>query len=317
MTTLRVTRAARTFTLESMADGEAGAAHLDARLDTVRRGYDPQQVRRLVGALSAELKSLDEENDDLRHELERVRHAGAAAGAASAVGASRTPHDIVDSWTRETNEMLEGARQQVSRIMDKANADAAAVVAAAETDAADIRARAEADAAQLTLDARRRADDMLSDAQLFGEQERTQAEQRAAAIIRSAEQRADEIVAAAHDEASEQPAAPRSFAADTTERRDAVPHGDPTWAAPAGSTGAPAVDVLDGAATHDVRELSAEAERLRAEIDELRAERQSMREQFVSTQVYLQGLVSLIDGGARRDHGAGGDRSARGSRSSG
>ncbi|MCB0999671.1 MAG: hypothetical protein KDB40_10270 [Acidimicrobiales bacterium] len=303
-----------------MADGGAGAAHLDARLDTVRRGYDPQQVRRLVGALSAELKSLDEENDDLRHELDRVRHAGVVATGASAAGAGRTPHDIVDSWTRETNEMLEGARQQVSRIMDKADADAAAVVAAAESDAAEIRARAEADAERITLDARRRADDMLSDAELFGEQERTQAQQRAAAIIRSAEQRADEIVAAAHDDAGAPPST-RSFVADAADAADArhgVPNGDPAWAAPddpAGRDEADGADEADEADERAVQALAAEAELLRSEIDELRAERQSLREQFVSTQVYLQGLVSLIDGGARRDTGDAG--LARGSRSGG
>ena len=109
-----------------MADGDTQVrdAQLDARLDTVRKGYDPTQVRRLVGALSNELKSLDEENTALRREFETSR-------VTSTLVSSRATSDIVTSWTRETNEMLESARQQVGRIMDKANADAAAVVTAA------------------------------------------------------------------------------------------------------------------------------------------------------------------------------------------
>ena len=41
--------------------------------------------------------------------------------------------------------------------------------------------------------------------------------------------------------------------------------------------------------------MQARAEQLRSEIVELEEERKAIREQFVSTQVYLQGLVALIE----------------------
>jgi cell division septum initiation protein DivIVA len=175
-----------------MADGE-----LDGRLDTVKRGYDPQQVKRLVATLSAELKSLDAENAALRQQLDVAR-------LGTAVGASRATDDIISSWTRETGEMLEGARQHVSRIMEKANEDADAV-----------REGAQADAERLLADAR----DMAA---TEARTSRTQAQ--------------------------------------------------------AG---------LD--------QLTAETQRLRSEIEELEHERGVIREQFIDTQVYLQGLVAMIE----------------------
>jgi peptidoglycan hydrolase CwlO-like protein len=42
-------------------------------------------------------------------------------------------------------------------------------------------------------------------------------------------------------------------------------------------------------------QVTAEIRRLRSEIDELEHERRVIREQFINTQVYLQGLVALIE----------------------
>ena len=50
-----------------------------------------------------------------------------------------------------------------------------------------------------------------------------------------------------------------------------------------------ALNLLEGAA------VITRAEQLRSEIVELEEERKAIREQFVSTQVYLQGLVALIE----------------------
>jgi len=127
---------------------------LEARLDTVKRGFDPQQVKRLVGTLSAELKELDAENTTLKHELEVAR-------LNPSVTTSRATDDIISSWTRETSEMLDGARQHVSRIMDKANTDAASVVAEADADAAVSRRRAQVDADQIVAQAQAHAAELI------------------------------------------------------------------------------------------------------------------------------------------------------------
>ena len=70
-----------------MADSEFDG-RLDGRLDTVKRGFDPQQVKRLVGTLSAELKSLDSENASLRQQLDLAKLGSAAT-------ASRATDEII------------------------------------------------------------------------------------------------------------------------------------------------------------------------------------------------------------------------------
>lgn len=151
-----------------MADMVDGA--LEARLDTVRRGYDPQQVKRFVSTMAAELRELDQQNAALRAEIEDLRAAAsatpdiaatAAAAAAGGVTSSRVTEDIVSSWTRQTAEMLESARQQVERIVEQANVDADAAVAAAEKEADAIRRRAQVEADQLVANAHAHAADAV------------------------------------------------------------------------------------------------------------------------------------------------------------
>ncbi len=227
------------FYTHHMADSE-----LDARLDTVKKGYDPQQVRQLVAMLSAELKKIDAENERLRHELDLAK-------LNTSVNASRATDDIISSWTRETNDMLEGARQHVSRIMEKANTEAAALLHQADADAAATRQRAQVEANQLLTDARAEAAAIESEA-----------EQRGAAALQAAEQRSASVTKAA--ELRENEAAQVAQASQIS-------------------------------AQANVDQVAAETKRLRDEIAELEHERRVIREQFINTQVYIQGLVALIE----------------------
>ena len=122
MTTLRVTLTTGTFTLEAWRTETLRYATRSSTRGSTRCAR--ATTRHRCAGWSNELKSLDEENTALRREFETSR-------VTSTLVSSRATSDIVTSWTRETNEMLESARQQVGRIMDKANADAAAVVTAA------------------------------------------------------------------------------------------------------------------------------------------------------------------------------------------
>jgi cell division septum initiation protein DivIVA len=227
-----------------MADMSVANGVLDTRLEIVKRGFDPQQVKALVGSLSAELRALDAENNSLRQQLD-------VAKLSASVTTSRATDDIINSWTRETSEMLDGARQHVSRIMEKANADAAAVLAAAEADAATIRRDARAEAARIT-----------AEADAAAAQARTGVDERLAAEIAQAEQRAATIIAAAERRADDEAVAAKTIRAD---------------------------------AQAELQRATVEVQRIRLEIAELEHERLVLREQFVNTRVYLDGLVSLIE----------------------
>jgi cell division septum initiation protein DivIVA len=234
-----------------MADGE-----LDARLDMVKKGFDPLQVKRLVATLSEELKSLDAENASLRRQLDEALATPPTAPVAAAppVAVSPTTDDIISSWTRETSEMLDGARQHVSRIMEKANTDAASIVAAATADAAAVRQRAQQE-----------ADEILAEAQAQADQTMLHGQERDAAAVLETERRCAEMIVAA-------------------ERRS----GDTTRQAEMARTGAQA----------ELDQIAADVQRRRDELTDLEHERMEIREQLVNTQVYLQGLVALIEPGS-------------------
>ena len=91
---------------------------------------------------------------------------------------------------------------------------------------------------------------------------RSDGELRGAEAVRSAEQRAAEVTAAAELKAAE-----ASLEAQASR----------------------------ASAQANLDQVTAEIQRLHAEIAELEHERRVIREQFINTQVYIQGLVALIE----------------------
>ncbi|MDO9174584.1 MAG: hypothetical protein Q7V62_07235 [Actinomycetota bacterium] len=150
---------------------------LDHNLELVRRGYDPHQVQRLVGALRDELKAVATENAELRAHLADPS-APVPAATPESVTRLATPasDEAIAVWASDTLEMLAASRANLARVMEQADVDGAALVAAAEQEAATIRESAEAEAARILEEATTRAGETVS-----------QAERQAAANVADAE----------------------------------------------------------------------------------------------------------------------------------
>ncbi len=154
-----------------------GLDGLGEQLELVRRGYDPEQVHRVMTTLSTELKTVAADNERLREQLEVLN----AAPPSPTI-------DVFAEWSRETNELMEAARHNVERVMAKANADAAALTNTANADAASIRAAAKSDADRVLEAARTEAAEINAEV---------------VAVRSNAHAEAKQIVQTAHAEAAE------------------------------------------------------------------------------------------------------------------
>ncbi len=131
---------------------------MDNDLELVRRGYDPAQVKALVGQLSSELKSATSDADRLRARITELE--------AEPV----TPHvsapddDILSRWGDETTQLLDTARAAIAKVMEQARVDAAARVAVAESQAHEIRHQAQVDAELVLSQARKQAEETTAGA---------------------------------------------------------------------------------------------------------------------------------------------------------
>jgi cell division septum initiation protein DivIVA len=125
--------------------------YVDNDIEMVRRGFDPSQVQQLVGQLSAELKTMAAENDQLRARVAELE--------SSARPAPTTSNDIFTHWSQETNDLMDAARASIRSVTERATVDAAAALAAGETAATAIRQRAQIDAEGILSEARRHAEE--------------------------------------------------------------------------------------------------------------------------------------------------------------
>ncbi len=130
--------------------------YVDNDIEMVRRGFDPSQVQQLVGQLSAELKTMAAENDQLRARVAELE--------SSARPAPTTSNDIFTHWSQETNDLMDAARASIRSVTERATVDAAAALAAGETAATAIRQRAQIDAEGILGEARRRAEESAATA---------------------------------------------------------------------------------------------------------------------------------------------------------
>jgi DivIVA domain-containing protein len=113
---------------------------------TVRRGYDPQQVR-------AYLTSIANQVGTLEHELSELRLASGSAAAradrdvaapASAPEGSAPAEDPYDALSKRFANLIEMADQEADRILENARSEAQSTVEQARSDADRIRVDAQA-----------------------------------------------------------------------------------------------------------------------------------------------------------------------------
>jgi cell division septum initiation protein DivIVA len=233
-----------------------GQDGLGEQLELVRRGYDPEQVHRVMATLSAELKAVAADNERLRADLERLNAAPPSPNV-----------DVFAEWNRETTELLQTARNNVERVMAKANADATALTDAARADAASIRATAQADADRVMQAARAEAAEVNAEV----------------VVIRSeAHAEAKQIVQIAHAEAAEINTEAARNAAKSVERSQ--------------QQGAEIVAAAERRAEEIDREADATRATIAANIGQARSEVESMHRQVVELEAQRQAIRGrLVD----------------------
>jgi DivIVA domain-containing protein len=114
---------------------------------TVRRGYDPQQVRAYLTSIAKQVGTLERELGQLRLE------AGSAAARADVVtGTIHTsdpvspPGDAYEALSKRFAALIEVADHEAERVLENARSDAARAVEEATTEADRIRVDAQAQA---------------------------------------------------------------------------------------------------------------------------------------------------------------------------
>jgi DivIVA domain-containing protein len=130
---------------------------------TVRRGYDPQQVRAYLTSIANQVGTLERELSELR-----LTAGAAAARTDHELGAPAPPHDAppaedpYDALSKRFANLIEMADQEADRILENARSEARSTVDQARSDADRIRVDAQAHAEE----ARQEGSELLEHAKL-------------------------------------------------------------------------------------------------------------------------------------------------------
>ena len=174
---------------------------------TVRRGFDPQEVRSYLELLAKALEHADRRQQELLHDLQEAEE--------------RARNPVIDesvltsSLGQRSAAVLRGAHEEASRILAKAKEAAGAIVRDAQQQATDAQVSAESSAAE-----------RIAEAELEANALRQQAREEAAATLEAAREEAGAVVDRARehgrailDQAQE---ARRRVLADMAQRRRLV-----------------------------------------------------------------------------------------------
>lgn len=195
---------------------------------TVRRGYDPQQVRMYLRSIAEQVETLERELNQLRLE---TGAAGARRGAAPEPVATAAPGaDPYDALSKRFAHLIEVADREAERTIEDARTEAARTLDEARTEADRIRVDAQAHAEV----ARQEGADLLERARIESERIVSGLAERRGALLRQLEEMrstllaaADELAVPLEDAAAEAPdgasAAPAAPTAPATPAAPATP----------------------------------------------------------------------------------------------
>jgi DivIVA domain-containing protein len=115
---------------------------------TVRRGYDPEQVRGYLTSIAEQVETLERELSQVRLEAESA--AARTEGAPKQVPAARrAPEDPYDSLSKRFASLIEIADREAANILDDARTEAVRAVDEARTEADRIKVDAQAHAEEV------------------------------------------------------------------------------------------------------------------------------------------------------------------------
>ena len=162
---------------------------------TIRRGYDPQQVRAYLTSIATQVGTLERELSQLRLE--------AGSGARSQQGADPMntpdgvppPDDPYDALSKRFSTLIEMADQEAERILENARSDATRALDEATSEADRIRVDAQAHAEA----ARQEGTDLLERAQTESDRLLSGLADRRRTLVTQLEEMRGKLIAVAED----------------------------------------------------------------------------------------------------------------------
>jgi DivIVA domain-containing protein len=141
---------------------------------TVRRGYDPEQVRTYLASVADQIELLEQEVNQLRLEMASARRGEQLPAASPPAPPSEDPYEalskrfagLIETADQEAKKMLEDARSEATRTLNEARIEADRIKVDAQAHAEEgrqevadllVRATTEADRVLSTLAERRRS----------------------------------------------------------------------------------------------------------------------------------------------------------------
>jgi DivIVA domain-containing protein len=180
---------------------------------TVRRGYDPQQVRAYLTSIATQVGTLERELSQLRLEA-----GSAAARSEHDADPVKTPHDAApppddpyDALSKRFAALIEMADQEAERILENARSEAAQAVDQATSEADRIRVDAQAHAEE----ARQEGTDLLERAKTESDRVLSGLAERRRSLVTQLEEMRSKLITVAEDLAVPIEEASRADAEDT------------------------------------------------------------------------------------------------------
>lgn len=174
---------------------------------TVRRGFDPQEVRTYLEVVARELSALDQHEQDLRRQLAEAEE--------------RSLHPVIDEATLTT-----ALGQQSAQVLRDAHEESARLTREAEEAAAELVREAQGHAAELQVQAEAAVAERMAQADIATGSVQHQADLEAERILRAAGLEGEAVVAGAREQGAamieQAQEARRRVLADMAQRRHAM-----------------------------------------------------------------------------------------------
>jgi len=164
---------------------------------TVRRGYDPQQVRAYLTSIATQVGTLERELSQLRLEAgsAAARNEQAADPVKMPDHAASTPDDPYDTLSKRFATLIEMADQEAERILENARSEATRALDEATSEADRIRVDAQAHAEE----ARQEGTDLLERAKTESDRLLSGLADRRRSLVSQLEEMRGKLIAVAED----------------------------------------------------------------------------------------------------------------------
>jgi DivIVA domain-containing protein len=171
---------------------------------TVRRGYDPQQVRTYLTSIAKQVGTLEQELSQLRLEAgsaaargrtDEPSTASPAAPAATGPAAAEEAGDPYDALSKRFATLIEMADQEAERILENARSESEDTLTKARSEADRIRVDAQANAEE----ARQEGTDLLERARIESDRMLVGLAERRHGLVEQLEEMRTKLLAVADD----------------------------------------------------------------------------------------------------------------------